>query len=96
MANTPEGKVKNKVKQILKKHGVWYYMPVAGPFSSHGVPDFVGCYNGKFFSVETKAPGKIDNLTDNQRRVINEIREHGGIALVIDDPAKLEEYFNVS
>lgn len=94
MANTPEGKVKNKVKQILKKYGVWYYMPVAGPFSSHGVPDFVGCYNGKFFSVETKAPGKIDNLTDNQRRVINEIREHGGIALVIDDPAKLEEYFN--
>lgn len=94
MANTPEGKVKNKVKQILKKYGVWYYMPVAGPFSAHGIPDFVGCYNGKFFSVETKAPGKIDNLTDNQRRVINEIREHGGIALVIDDPAKLEEYFN--
>lgn len=96
MANTPEGKVKNKVKQILKDHGIWYYMPVAGPFSAHGIPDFVGCHKGKFFSVETKAPGKIDNLTDNQRRVINEIREHGGIALVIDDPAKLEEYLDVS
>lgn len=94
MATTPEGKVKTQVKRLLKEHKIWFYMPVAGPFSAHGIPDFVCCDNGVFLSIETKAPGKIDNLTVNQRRVISEIQEHGGIALVIDNVQQLKEYLD--
>lgn len=94
MAQTPEGKVKDGVKKVLKAHGIWFYMPVAGPFASHGIPDFVCIWNGKFLGIETKAKGKIGNLTPNQERVIAEINKHGGIAIVVDDPKTVEEFLN--
>ena len=31
MATTPEGRVKNRLKAMLK-HSVWFYMPQAGAF----------------------------------------------------------------
>ena len=92
MAQTPEGKVKDGIKKVLKARGIWFYMPVAGPFSAHGIPDFVCIWDGKFLGVEAKAKGKINDTTPNQERVIKEINEHGGIALVVDDPKKLEEF----
>jgi hypothetical protein len=92
MAQTPEGKVKDKVKKVLKAHDIWFYMPVAGPFSAHGIPDFVCIWNGRFLGIETKAKGKINNLTPNQERVIEEIKKHGGLAIVVDDPKTVEEF----
>ena len=49
MAMTPEAKVKKKVAEALKKLGVYYFYPVTGGYGRSGVPDIVGCYNGKFF-----------------------------------------------
>jgi len=94
MAQTPEGKVKDGIKKVLKAHGIWFYMPVAGPFSAHGIPDFVCIWNGKFLGVEAKAKGKIHDTTPNQERVIKEINANGGIAVIIDNPKKLEEFLN--
>lgn len=93
MAQTPEGKVKDRVKKLLKEKGVWYFMPVAGPFAVHGIPDFICCHDGKFMGIETKAPGKINNVTPSQERVIQEIRDHNGVCLVIDNITQLEEFF---
>ena len=58
MAATPEKKVKDNVIKILKAHGAYYHMPVV---NGMGTPtlDFVGCHKGSFFSIETKAPGKV-------------------------------------
>lgn len=92
MAKTPEAKVKDAVKKVLKAKGIWFYMPVAGPFTAHGIPDFICCWNSQFLAIETKAKGKIDNLTPNQERVIAEINAHGGIAIVVDDANQLEDY----
>ncbi len=73
---TPEGRVKKAVRQALESHGLqhltdaaepgpsiegFFFMPVAGPYSVHGIHDFVGCWRGVFFSIETKAPdSKVD------------------------------------
>lgn len=79
---TPEGKVKEAVKAVLKTHGVWYFMPVSNGFGKHGIPDFVCCVKGQFFTVETKAPGKKPTpLQDHQ---MNDIRKAGGKVFVID------------
>lgn len=94
MANTPEGKVKDKIKKILKVRGIWYYMPVQNGMGVVGIPDLVCCWKGKFLAVETKAPGKIANVTPNQRRRMDEIRAAGGIAIVTDDPAEFEEWLD--
>lgn len=81
---TPEGKIKNEVKKALNRAGAWFYMPVQNGMGVVGIPDFVGCYRGHFFAIETKAPGKAKNLTPNQMLRMDEIRAAGGAAFVVD------------
>lgn len=92
MATTPEGKVKDKVKAVLKAEGWWYYIAVAGPFSTHGIPDIICCKNGQLLGVEIKAPGKRSNTTANQDRVIGEMIAAGAWAIVVDDPQQLIDF----
>ena len=81
MALTPEGKVKEKVKAILKRRGVWYCMPRGTTYGKAGVPDFLCCYEGRFLAIETKAgDGKATPLQLNALRgIINS----AGCALVV-------------
>jgi hypothetical protein len=89
MASTPEGRVKAAVRKWLEAHGVWYYMPVSNGMGQAGIPDFVCCWQGYFLTIECKAPGKLSNTTANQDRVMEEIRSHGGFAIVVDDVSQL-------
>ena len=89
MATTPEGKIKQQVKKWLGEIGAWYYMPVQNGMGRVGIPDFICCLRGKFFAIETKAPGKRGALTPNQKKNLDEIITAGGVALVVDDPAQL-------
>lgn len=90
MARTPEGAVKDKVKKLLKEHGIFFFMPVSNGMGQVGIPDIIACMDGWFLGIECKAPGKRGNTTPNQERVLEEIAEHGGIAVVCDDPAQVE------
>ena len=93
MALTPEGRVKEAVKRLLKAHGVWYYMPVQNGMGTVGIPDFICCWGGRFLAIETKAPGKRSTTTANQDRVIAALHQAGGTALVVDDISQLKELF---
>jgi hypothetical protein len=85
MATTPEGKVKNAVRALLKQEGIWFYQPVQNGMGVVGIPDFICCHHGRFLAIETKAPGKRNNLTPNQRRVLDQIAKHGGDSIVVDN-----------
>lgn len=91
---TPEGRVKEAVKKALKKHDIWYFMPSANGYGKVGVPDFICCWGGKFLAIETKAPGKLDNLTANQKIQIDLISQAKGIAIVVDDIEQLYKFFD--
>lgn len=91
---TPEWKVKAAVKALLKAKGIWYCMPIGTGYGNSGVPDFLCCWEGLMLAIETKAPGRRKNLTEMQKVQIEGIRGSGGAALVIDDVAQLEDYFN--
>ena len=80
---TPEGKIKSKIRKRLDALGCWYFMPPGGAYGRKGIPDFVGCYNGKFFAIEAKA-GK-GTTTVLQDVTIKRIRAHHGIALVVNE-----------
>lgn len=95
MSTTPEGKVKKQVRDYLRKKDIWFYQPVQNGMGQVGIPDFICCYKGQFIAIETKAPGKLGNVTPNQERVINEIREHGGLALVVDSIDSLQVVLDV-
>lgn len=81
MATTPEGKVKKGVRQVLDGLGAYYVMPVTGGYGKQGAPDFLVCYQGKFFGIETKA-GK-GKLTALQELNLKKIIDCGGVALVV-------------
>lgn len=83
MATTPEGKVKEKVKKLLTKHGAYFFMPRGTTYGRSGIPDFIVCAHGLFVGVETKAgynkPSALQDL-----EMLN-IRKAGGVALVINE-----------
>lgn len=94
MGMTPEGKVKKAVKEYLKSIGAWYYMPVSNGMGRVGCPDILVCYKGLFMAFETKAPGKIKNVTPNQEREITDITRANGLALVVDDVQQVKDAIN--
>ena len=91
MGMTPEGKVKKNCKEYLKEIGAWYYMPVSNGMGRVGCPDILVCHKGLFMAFETKAPGKIKNVTANQQREIDDIQRVNGLALVVDDVEQMKE-----
>jgi Holliday junction resolvase len=83
MASTPEGKVKDKIKKILKAHGIYYAMPHGAGYGNAGVPDFLCCMKGKFLAIEAKANG--GQTTALQDKNLEDIEAAGGLAWVISE-----------
>jgi Holliday junction resolvase len=83
MAQTPEKKVKAKVVEILKAHGVYYFFPATFGMGRSGVPDIICCYNGRFLAIECKAG--VGKTTALQDRELNLIEKAGGFTLVTNE-----------
>jgi Holliday junction resolvase len=83
MALTPEAKVKRVVVKQLKELGAYYFYPVTGGYGGSGVPDIIGCYQGRFFGIECKA-GK-NKPTPLQEKNLTDISNNGGIAVVVNE-----------
>lgn len=80
---TPEGKVKARVRGVLKELSAYYVMPVTGGYGTSGAPDFIVCWQGRFFGVECKANG--NKPTALQERALQAIRDTGGFATVVTE-----------
>ena len=83
MASTPEGKVKDKIKKILKHHNIYYAMPMGTGYGNSGVPDFLCCLNGKFLAVEAKANGGL--VTALQQKNLGDIQGAGGLWWIVNE-----------
>jgi hypothetical protein len=110
MARTAEAIVKDDVKLVLHEFGFikagdgpakwpvpvhgWYYMPVKAVMGVNGIFDFVCMFYGAFIGIETKAPGKLDELNANQQRRHAEVRAAGGIVIVADNANIVKEYLH--
>lgn len=81
--STPEKKVKDKVKAILKELGAYYFMPATHGFGSSGVPDIVACLHGSFIGIEVKANG--NKPTALQVKNLHQIANAGGLAICVDE-----------
>lgn len=91
MAQTPEGKVKAKVSGLLKATpSLYYFMPVQGGYGAATL-DYLGCYLGRFFAIETKKPRA--KPTERQLQTIASIERAGGKVFVVDgDTTELEQW----
>ncbi len=81
---TPEGKVKRKVTEVLKQHGVWYFMPRGTTFGRSGIPDYICCVKGRMLCIETKAGN--NQPTALQKHEHELLREAGATVMVIHGP----------
>jgi penicillin-binding protein-related factor A (putative recombinase) len=89
MAQTPEGRVKKMIKDLMIEYGCYYHMPVQNGMGKPTL-DFVGCYQGHFFGIEAKAPGK--KPTPRQLATIREMEDALGRVFVIDGSKSLLEF----
>ncbi len=83
---TPESKVKEQIKKLLKSYGhrVYFFMPAMNGYGKSGVADIVICANGVFISVEVKSDAKKNPPTALQWKNYNEVDAAGGVAMIID------------
>ncbi len=83
---TPESKVKEKLKKVLKRHGVYWHCPVQ---NGMGAPtlDFIACCNGHYVAIETKAPGL--HPTARQQVTMADIQMSGGFVFVVSNDEEL-------
>jgi len=96
-ALTPEGKVKRRLTDMLRKHKVWYFYPGNNGFGKSGLPDIIAIVRGRFVGIEVKAD-RTKKPTALQKKTGREIEEAGGVwFLVYDDDtiAGVEEYIHV-
>lgn len=82
MADTPEGKVKKKIKKVVEQYGVYTPTYQAG-YGKNGTSDSLNCVCGQYVAVEAKATLN-DKPTALQRVYLRKVVEEGGYAFVID------------
>lgn len=88
---TPENKVKAEVKKVLEPFGdiIDGFWPVPSGYGESHL-DYVGCCNGVFFCVETKAPGK--KPTPRQIERSRRVKAAKGHVFIIDGTDKTTTY----
>lgn len=94
---TPEGKVKKRLLQILQGFGedCFYYMPVQNGMGQSGIPDVMAIIHGHAFAFECKATAK-QQPTTLQAMALMRIHEALGTAWVVDiDNIDLVENINL-
>lgn len=90
MALTPEGRIKRRVSQILKRaDSCYYFMPVQTGYGSPTL-DYLGTHRGRGFAIETKAPGKKPTM--RQKAIIAEMeRAKMKVFVIAGNPEEYEE-----
>jgi len=84
MAQTPEGKVKDKAKALYKKHGAKYDRAAMSGMGRNGRPDDLVCRgDGHFGGVEFKRDN-VFKVSPSQRVWLQGAEGVGGSSLVIN------------
>lgn len=83
MADTPEVKLKKRLKALYKECGALLVQPIGTVFTQAGVHDHILCVLGVFVSVEVKAGKK--GPTEPQKMFGSMVRRSGGFAFCVND-----------
>jgi len=95
--NTPENKVKEKIRDYLEslKPKMFYFSVPASPLGRAGVADIICSFNGEFIAIELKSEEAYMRLGHNmsvaQMLFRNLVEESGGIYMCICNVSMLKE-----
>lgn len=96
MANKAETTLRRRIiKRLNEQEGGFWTHVHGNPYTPTGLPDIIGCWNGRFVGFEVKTPDNPRGLTDKQRYTLERISATGGIAAEIrsfDDAKKVLDF----
>lgn len=78
-----ESRLSRQIQAELRREGAWCIKIHGSEYMPAGVPDIIGCFEGKFFAFETKMPDKRSNTSVKQELTMERIRKAGGKAQVV-------------
>lgn len=87
----PESRLSKRILDALRGEGWFAYKNHGGPYMMAGLPDIVVCAEGRYVGLETKMPDKRGNVSPRQVLVLQQIRDHGGVAEVVCSPVEAVE-----
>lgn len=83
-----ESRIVAAILRRLREAGAFAEKTHGSQYMRAGTPDIYACLNGYFIAIEVKQPGK--KATPTQQRVLKEIQDAGGIAVVLDEASQVE------
>lgn len=92
MSTIKESSIQSSIIKYLEAQGAEVFKPKTTTYSKKGTPDILGCFQGIFIAIETKAPGK--RPTELQQLRIEQIRRAGGYAIATDNLNEVKEFIN--
>ena len=106
MATERERKVQEKTMRVVRKYNGYVYKNAQNMYTEKGRPDLTACIPtkisilqeafgkdatvGVFVGIELKREGHLNNVSEAQRIVGDQIKKAGGIWIAIDDPDIVE------
>lgn len=78
-----ESKLSRSIMTSLRMKGCFCFKVWGSEHMMAGLPDIIGCYQGKFFGFEVKLPENRSGTSERQEYVMGLIRAAGGISHVI-------------
>lgn len=106
MATERERKVQEKTMRVVRKYNGYIYKNAQNMYTEKGRPDLTACIPttisklqeafgkdatvGVFVGIELKREGHLNNVSEAQRIVGDQIKKAGGIWIAIDDPDIVE------
>lgn len=106
MATERERKVQEKTMRVVRTYNGYIYKNAQNMYTEKGRPDLTACVPttisklqelfgkdaiiGVFVGIELKREGHLNDVSDAQRIVGNQIKKAGGIWMAIDDPDIVE------
>jgi Holliday junction resolvase len=79
----------SKIIKFLRSKGCYVFKVSLA--NRNGVPDLIGCYQGKFFAIEVKRDGK--EPTELQKWNLEQIRRAGGYSMVANTLEEVKSFF---
>ena len=81
-----ETAIVTKIRSRLQGLGCWVVKLHGSSSQQRGLPDLIGCYNGRMFAFEVKRPGLVPTGLTLQARTLMEIASSGAITAMITSP----------
>ena len=85
-----ERNLQRKILDCLRSMGGWWLNFHGGDvYMPRGIPDIIGCYEGRFFALEVKLPG--EEPTSIQRHMLKTISDAGAVTAVVRSVEEAEK-----